>query len=195
MRWAIYLIFSFTLFLNLNNSLEAKSNLDIDKSLSIYNINSNWINQDGTKISFHDLSGKPIVLAMIYTSCTSACPVIISDIKKIEQAIQSKNKDLIRFVLISFDSTTDKAKQLMEFGKKHKLDLKHWTLLTGNKDGVRELATVLGIQYKQETDGSYLHSSVITLIDPLGIIRHQQNGLNQDPKPMVDVLNKIIEQQ
>ena len=173
--------------------LEAKSgaNENKEKGSSIYNLKANWINQDGAKMSLQQLGGKPVVLAMIYTSCPSACPMTISDIKKIEQRISSKAKNQPHFILISFDSNNDNPKKLMEFSKKYHLDLKQWTLLTGTKNEIRELAMALGVQYRQNPDGSFAHSNVITLIDPDGIIRYQQTGLKQDPGPLVEVLNQI----
>ena len=45
---------------------------------SIFNVNSEWEKQDGSKISLKDFKGKVIVTAMIFTSCKTACPRLTS---------------------------------------------------------------------------------------------------------------------
>jgi len=42
---------------------------------------------------------------------------------------------------------------------------------------VRELAALLGVKYKQETDGAFSHSNLVTILNPAGEIVHQRTGL------------------
>ena len=153
---------------------------------SIFNLESQWINQDGVSVSLRTLRGRPAVLAMVYTSCEHACPLIVEDMKRIEKALLEKNKVPFSFLLFSFDPARDTPKKLKAFATTRKLDPKRWTLFHGDAKSVRELAAVLGVRYKKDAAGDFDHSNVITLIDADGMIRHQQIGLNQDPAELLE---------
>lgn len=159
---------------------------------SIYQLNSVWTDQDGKSIALGSFRGKPLVLAMIYTSCQDACPLIVSEMQKIESTLPEPVREQVRFALFSFDSERDTPAQLKRYASAHDLDPKRWTLLTGSADSVRLLAAVLGVRYKRDLNGDFSHSSVITVLDSGGEIRHQQTGLRKDPGEVATVINGLL---
>ena len=60
---------------------------------SIFHLTSDWQNQNGTSLKLNDLRGKTLVVVMIYTSCKTACPILVADMKRIEKSILEKNLD------------------------------------------------------------------------------------------------------
>lgn len=50
------------------------------------------------------------------------------------------------------------------------MDESRWRLLRAPEETVRDIAALLGIKYRRLPDGSFNHSSVITLLDPDGAI-------------------------
>jgi len=158
------------------------------KGDSIYQLKSSWTRQDGKKVPLSSLKGSYVVLAMIYTSCEGACPLLVKDLKKIERAIPAKQKARVRFALVSFDSKRDTVAKLKKYASAHDLDEAHWSLYRGSGASVRELAMVLGLKYKEDADGDFEHSNLITLLDPDGRISVQLSGLKQDPTPLLDAI-------
>ncbi|CAN5411548.1 hypothetical protein BH10BDE1_BH10BDE1_31140 [soil metagenome] len=153
---------------------------------SVYNLKSQWTSQDGKVIQLQDLEGKPVVLAMAYTSCEAACPLIVEDMRKISKGMSAADQKRFSFFLFSFDSQLDTPARLKEYAKKRKLDLAHWQLFHGEPGAVRELAAVLGVRYKKDPKtNDFDHSNVITLLDGKGLIQYQQNGLGEDPKALL----------
>ena len=159
---------------------------------SVYQLNSRWTDQDGKSATLAQFQGKPLILAMIYTSCRDACPMIVLDMQAIEKALPQQAREQSRFALISFDPERDSSAQLKLFEASHGLDAKHWTLLTGSDDSVRMLAAVLGIRYVKVSSGEFAHSSVITVLDSKGNIQHQQSGLKKDPGEVVSVISRLL---
>jgi protein SCO1/2 len=159
---------------------------------SVYNISTVWLNQDSQAFPLQKLKGRPVVLAMVYTSCQSACPLIVSDMKNIAKALSAKEKEKVQFALFSFDPEEDVPSQLKQFAKEQALDLTHWNLLTAQPDAVRELAAVLGVQYKKNASGEFSHSNIITILDAEGKIRYQQAGLKQDPKMSAQIISELL---
>jgi len=96
----IILLVIASLFILGCNSKEEKQNIK-DKpitDLSIYNLPEKWTNQDGKDIELKDLRGKVLVMVMIYTSCKSACPRLVADMRNIESKIPEEYKDKVQMV-------------------------------------------------------------------------------------------------
>jgi len=153
---------------------------------SIFNLKSKWDDQDGNSIELKELDGTPAFISMVFTSCESACPLTVEDMKRIENELPEKTRSQFRFYLFSFDTQRDTPQKLKAFMQKRKLDEKNWKLFHGSEKSVRDLAAILGIRYKKNTRGDFDHSNIISLISSKGLIQHQQQGLNQDPKPILD---------
>jgi protein SCO1/2 len=160
---------------------------------SLYNLNSDWKTQDGKAINLSEFRGKVLIVAMVYTSCKEACPMIVEDMKRIEKDLPISVAKIANFILFSFDTTRDTPEQLKAFASKRKLSSEHWTLLNGDKSTVQNLAAVLGVKYKEDDKGNFDHSNVITLLDQTGVIRFQQLGLNQNPKEFLNKARSLIE--
>jgi len=71
----------------------------------------------------------------------------------------------------------DTPPSLAQYRIQRSLDAQ-WRLLHGDNDGIRELAALLGVKYRQEADGAFSHSNVMTVLDPRGEIAYQRLGLN-----------------
>lgn len=170
---------------------ESTEKLAAISSDSLFNLNSKWTTQDGNSFVLKSLLRQPVVLAMVYTTCEHACPMIVEDIRKIQKNLDQKTQSGTKFLLFSFDSSRDTPAKLKAFADSRKLKSNQWTLLHGSKGAVRELAAVLGIRYKQNRDGEFEHSNVITLLDSKGLIVYQQIGLGQNPEPLLEKLNRM----
>jgi protein SCO1/2 len=158
---------------------------------SIYNLKSNWTTQDGRVANLIELRGKPVIAAMVYTNCEGACPMIVADMKRLEASLNEPSPSAFSFALFSFDSTRDTPTQLKTFAVNRKLDLNHWTLFHGEKKAVRDLAAVLGINFKQDLSGNFVHSNVIVLLDREGLIRDKLEGLNQSQSEFLSKAREI----
>lgn len=158
---------------------------------SIYNLESDWITQSGVEINLGSLRGKPVILTLFYASCTYACPILINDMKKIESSLSRNKLNDFRFVLVSIDPDRDKPENLLKIFNMNNLDSKRWTLLTGNKDNVMNLAALIGFKFKVDGKGGFSHSNLITLLNEDGEIVHQHVGLNQNVDDALLVLNKL----
>lgn len=158
---------------------------------SLYNLGSTWKNQIGEDVVLTSLQGEVQIIAMIFTSCQYACPMIIADIKKIIDKFPKKKQKQIHVSLFSFDPEKDTPKTLKKFSKKSSLG-ENWQLYTSHDDAVREMAAVLGVKYKKMPNGMFSHSNIINIVDTKGVVLHQQNGINADPTGSVKVLEKLL---
>ncbi len=158
---------------------------------SIYNIESQWTDQNGRDLKLSELRGVVRIAALAYTSCQYACPLITADMKKIEKLLGDKSRKSIRFTLFSIDPKRDTSKILRQYAKKKELSPQTWDLLTSSDDAVRELSATLGFKYKKSSDGEFNHSNIIFIFDRDGIVRHQQVGLNQNPEETLEKIKEL----
>jgi protein SCO1/2 len=160
-----------------------------DKSL--YQTESKWTTDTGKRIKLGELKGKPQVVAMFFANCQYACPIIVNDMKRIEAALTADQRTNVGFTLVSFDTKRDTPAALAAYRLTHALPADNWTLLHGEPDDLLELAALLGLQFKEDANGQFAHSNVITILNAQGEIVHQQIGLNQDIKETVRILRQL----
>lgn len=160
-----------------------------DKSL--YQVESKWTTDKGKQIKFADLAGKPQVVLMFFSRCTTACPILVYNLRRIESSLTPAERARIGFTLVSFDSEHDTPAVLAQYRKALNLS-DNWTLLNGKADDVLELADLLGVQFKQNADGQFAHSNAITLLNAKGEIVYQQTGLDSNPQDMVSQIRRLF---
>lgn len=159
---------------------------------SVYDLGHTWTNQDGRAVNMAELKGRPRVVVMFFSTCTYACPRITADLKAIERKLTPAQRKAIGFTMFSFDATGDQPAALKKFAQRMELDEARWTLLHAPENRVRELAAVLGINYRREADGSFSHGNAITVLDRDGGIVFQQVGLGADPAGTLDAIGRLV---
>ncbi len=159
-----------------------------DKSL--YLLDSTWTSDVGREIKLGVLRGRPQIVAMFFTHCEYACPILVSELKTIEAKLPPEVLGKVDFLLVSIDSKRDTPAELATFREKRQLTRERWTLLRGGADDVRELAALLGVNYMEDARGQFAHSNVITLLNADGEIAFQHAGLKQEPAPLIAAIEK-----
>ena len=175
-----------------NNKAEAATEKDKPISdLSIYNLPSKWTNEEGTEMEMKDMKGQVLVMVMIYTSCKSACPRLVADMRNIEQRIPNNIKDNVKFVMVSIDPTVDTPKRLKAFAIENKMDDDQWDFLRSTEENTREFAAVLAVNYKKIDPIDFSHSNIISVFNADGELVYQQEGLGVNSD---QTINKITEE-
>ena len=159
---------------------------------SLYQLESQWTSDVGREVKLGVLRGRPQIVTLFFTSCEYACPVIVGNMKAIEQALPEALRGKVDFLLVSFDVERDTPAVLKAYRAKEKLALARWTLLRGKEDDVRELAALLGINYQRDAKGQFSHSNVITVLNAEGEVAFQLTGLNKDPQETVAAIEKLL---
>jgi len=159
---------------------------------SLYWVNSHWKNQDGRDLQLRDLQGKVVVITMMFTSCKSSCPRLVADVQSIEKGLSKNSLEEVTFVLCTIDPEYDVPQRLKLYASEHHLPLDHWTLLTSDQETTHEMSALLGVKYKKTSPMEFSHSNIITILDRNGNIFFQQEGIDGDPKLMIDSIKKLL---
>jgi protein SCO1/2 len=151
------------------HAASAAAAVDRADAFSVYDLESQWRDQHGAALRLADLAGRPRALALVYTHCSSTCPMIVETMQRLEAATDSN----VGFVLVSLDPSRDSTAQLAAYARTHKLSSR-WTLLTGSDDDVRELAALIGVRYDRVSETELAHTNTITILDRTGVIAAQE---------------------
>ena len=146
---------------------------------SLYQLDAAWTNDAGESVRLADYRGQPVIVAMFFAQCEYACPMLVSDIKRVREALPAAIRDHARVVLVSFDTERDTPAALKVFRERMALDAR-WALLRGDETAVQEFAMLLGVKFKRDARGQFAHSNLVTVLNAEGEIAHQRAGLQGD---------------
>ena len=158
------------------------------RSQSVYEVSAALVDQQGRSVGLDLFRGHPVLISMFYASCRDTCPLLIADIQRIEMELSPKARADLRVVLVSLDPERDTPEALQALARARGVDQSRWRLLRAPDETVREIAAVLGIKYRRLPDGNFNHSSVITLLDPSGVVQSRVEGIGQ---PHADLLRRL----
>lgn len=144
-------------------------------------------NQMGKKVSFSNISlsdsGKISVINFFFTHCTTICPGMTLQMKKLQQTVQKGVKvgdntaDYVQFISISIDPEADSVPQLKKWANRFQIDPVNWWLLTGDKATIYDLSLKhmnLTIQ-DPKIDSVFPHTDIFVLVDKHGVIRARRD--------------------
>lgn len=160
---------------------------------SLFQLESTWTAADGREIPLSALGGRIVVLALVYTHCEHACPRIIADMRALRAELGEVG-GRVGYVLVSIDPARDDVQRLQAFAAKTRLG-DGWTLLRGADSSVRELAAALGVRYRRVSDTDFVHSNLLSILDPDGVVVHRQVGLGVDPDASAARIRSLLASQ
>ena len=94
--------------------------------------------QNGRELRFYSdvLKDKVVMLNVIFTHCTDACPLITRKLREVREAMGPALAAQVTFVSISSDPLNDTPEALKAFAAKQGVDGPNWLFLTGDKANV-----------------------------------------------------------
>jgi protein SCO1/2 len=155
---------------------------------SLYALHPVLRDQDGARVDLDLFRGHPVLVSMFYGSCPSACPLLVSNVARVDAQLPAAVRARTRVVLVSFDAEHDGPDALRAVAARHHLDLDRWRLAAAPDDDARELAAALGIAYRRLPAGGFAHTSVITALDGEGRIVARAEGPDADLAPVAAAL-------
>ena len=73
-----------------------------------------WRDEQGAAVRFDRWRGAPIFVSMVFTSCTTACPLTIERLRRVSDTFKAEGR-AATFVLVTLDPANDTTDQLRRF--------------------------------------------------------------------------------
>ena len=154
-----------------------------------------FLNQDSIKTSSTMFAGKLWVVDFFFTSCPTICPVMTTNLKKVNHAL-SRYKSEIQFISFTINPDYDQPSILRKYRKLHGISATNWSFLAGDEAkthqmGIENFQTFAGRD--DEAEGGYAHSGAFTLVDKEGYVRGVYLGTdNQEVKRLINDVKKLL---
>jgi protein SCO1/2 len=131
-----------------------------------------FINQDGELINNDFFKGKVYVVEFFFTKCPTICPVMNTNMLKIQDHYYGNPN--FGIASISIDTRNDTPEVLKAYARDKGATMKNWEFLTGDKESIFKFSKDGFKIYVGENDkepGGFEHSGLFALVDKNGFIR------------------------
>jgi protein SCO1/2 len=154
--------------------------------------NYRLIDATGAPVSLRDYRGKPLIISLIYTACSSVCPPTTQHlINAVNEAGRVFGLDSFNVLTIGFDARNDTPGRLAQFASAQGIKFKNWRLVSGDPATIEALLRDLGFSYATIA-GGFDHVTQTTLVDADGKIYRHVYG-DDFPLPMfIEPLKDLI---
>jgi protein SCO1/2 len=128
------------------------------------------VDQHHQTITLDSLRGQPLVADFIFTQCTSACPMLTSQMMMLQRAAAGEP---VRFVSFSVDPIHDTPDVLAAYAARWNEGETRWTLLATTDASLADVASGFRVTTEKTHDeeNPILHSSLFFLVDRDGFVR------------------------
>lgn len=156
-----------------------------------------FLSQDSTVVTGKTFDNKIYVADFIFLSCTSICPIMTSEMKKVYEAF--KTNPHIYFLSHTIDPENDTIPRLKSFTEALGIDDNKWFFVTGEKDSIYRMAenSYFATAYpNQSSPGNYIHSGGLLLVDTHKHIRGVYDGTNpKETERLITDLGILLNEQ
>ena len=119
------------------------------------------------------LRGKLYVAIFFFTQCTSLCPKMLVNFRRIQRAFRDEPR--VMLVSHSVMPSVDSEAVLRRYARENGVDSQKWKLLTGDKETIYALARRSYFAEKRagltKTDRELLHTENMLIVDGEGRLR------------------------
>jgi protein SCO1/2 len=154
--------------------------------------NHRFLDRSNTPVAFDDLTGKPLVVSMIYTSCYHICPMLTQHLAQVvDIARETLGENRFDVLTIGFDTAVDTPGRMAQFAKEQSIDDPSWHFLSTDQETVDALADDLGFIYFASAKG-FDHLTQTTVVDASGKVYRQVYGQRFDTPSLVEPLKELV---
>ena len=127
----------------------------------------------GVPFTLQDYRGKPLVISLVYSACSSICPVTTQHlIDAVTEARRVFGPNRFAVLTVGFDARNDTVPRMVQFASAQGIKLPNWRVASGDVASIEALLNDLGFSYRAVA-GGFDHPMQTTIVDRDGrIYRH-----------------------
>jgi protein SCO1/2 len=154
--------------------------------------NHTLVDSRGKPLSLEQFRGKPLVISLVYTACSSVCPATTQHlIDAVNEAGRVFGPDRFAVLTVGFDARNDTSPRMAQFASIQGIKFANWRLASADAATIAALLNDLGFSYRAVA-GGFDHPTQTTILDRNGKIYRQVYGddfpLPMFMEPMKDVI-------
>jgi len=143
-------------------------------------------------VKLSDFKGRPVLINMVYTSCSHYCPVTSRSLADgVDVARDALGDDSFSVLTIGFDIRNDKPSRMRAYGRAQGINFPNWHFLAADSETVLALTEQTGFIYYPSSQG-FDHLAQTTLLDKDGRIVRQLYGTDLTVLQVVEPLKRLL---
>lgn len=151
------------------------------------------VRSDGTQFRLSELRGRPLVVSLVYSSCSTVCPVGTQTLKSsVAQARRALGDTAFEVLTLGFDARNDTPRRMAAFAADHDIaGDPYWHVATASPAVLDALLEEVGFSYAGAA-GGFEHVAQTTILDAGGHVYRQIYG-DEFPLPVfVEPLKELV---
>lgn len=141
------------------------------------------VDSTGAPFQLQEYRGKPLVISLVYTACSSVCPGTTQHlIDAVNEAGRVFGPDRFAVLTVGFDARNDTVPRMAQFASIQGIKLSNWRAASGDAATIAALLNNLGFSYRAVA-GGFDHPTQTTIVDSDGRIYRHVYG-DDFPLPM-----------
>jgi protein SCO1 len=139
------------------------------------------VDQNEKPVSDQSVRGKPWIAAFIFTNCAGPCPMMSSNMAKLQKRVPDANLRLVSFTV---DPKRDTSAVLKKYAEQFGADESRWSFVTGTEQQMQDVARGMLMAAQPATETTdIIHSTKFLLVDKScgvrGIYDSNPEGMDQ----------------
>jgi len=146
----------------------------------------------GGALSLGTYRGKPLVLSLVYSACSSICPPTTQRlIAAVSEARRLIGPDRFEVLTVGFDARNDTPARMAQFAAIQGVKFENWRLASGDAGTLEALLRELGFSYAAVA-GGLDHIAQTTIIDRDGKIYRHVYGDDFPIQMFIEPLKDVV---
>lgn len=151
------------------------------------------VGSDGTSFRLSDLRGRPLVVSLVYTSCSAVCPTTTQSIRSaVARARAALGGGSFQVLTLGFDVRNDTPARMASFAVDQNIDRDPlWRVASGDPQTVAAILEDVGFSYSAAA-GGFEHVTQTTILDSDGRVRQHVYGEDFPLQVFVEPLKGLV---
>ena len=170
------------------NATLAKGKQALGSTIGDYTL----VDMNGSSLALRDYRGKPLVISIVYTACSSVCPPTTQHvIDAANEAGRVFGLDRFNVLTIGFDARNDTPARLFQFASVQGIKLPNWQVASADAATIEALLGDLGFSYRAVA-GGFDHLTQTTIVDREGKVYRHVYGENFPLQMFMEPLKDVV---
>ncbi len=148
---------------------------------------------NGAALRLGELTERPLVISLVYTSCGTVCPVVSDHLREVVlDARRALGADSFNVLTFGFDAREDSPAKLRGFAASHRIeDIPRWRVASADPATTQVLLRELGFSY-EDIAGGFRHVTQTSVLAPGGEVFRQVYGEDFPAPALVEPLKQLV---
>ena len=146
----------------------------------------------GAQLALRDYRGKPLIISLVYTACSSVCPPSTQHVMgAVNEAGRIFGPDGFNVLTVGFDARNDTPARMAQFASTQGIKFKSWRLASADPATIEALLRDLGFSYVAIA-GGFDHVTQTTILDRDGKVYWHVYGDDFPLQMFIEPLKDIV---